>query len=284
MTQADARPAILMAAPNGARRTKADHRGLPVTVAETVAEAQRCRDAGAAMLHAHVRGADGAHVLDVGLYRELIAEMRRAAPDMLVQITSEAVGRYAPEEMAAVVRSVRPDYVSVALREMAPEPSMDGAAAGFYAWCAEAGVHVQHIFYAPEDFQIYKRLCLKPDGGVFRQAFLFVLGRYADGQIADPLELDPFLSALSAHGGGGEGPRAAPPWFVCAFGPAEHAAARRALAAGGHVRVGFENNLALASGAPAPNTAALIREAAEAASAFGRPVADPASAQRVLIG
>lgn len=45
---------LIMAAPNGARKTKADHPNLPITVDEVVAEARACREARAAMLHAHV--------------------------------------------------------------------------------------------------------------------------------------------------------------------------------------------------------------------------------------
>ena len=71
---------IIMVAPNGARKTQADHPALPVSIDETVDEAIRCQAAGATVLHAHVRGKQNEHVLDVGLYRELIAEMKQKAP------------------------------------------------------------------------------------------------------------------------------------------------------------------------------------------------------------
>lgn len=89
-------PAIVMVAPNGARRGKSDHPTLPITVEETVGEAARCFDVGATVLHAHGRDADGTHCLDAALYRDLIARMRDRVPDMLVQVTTEAVGRYNP--------------------------------------------------------------------------------------------------------------------------------------------------------------------------------------------
>lgn len=260
-------PAILMVAPNGARRTKADHPGLPLTVAETAAEAARAAGAGAAILHAHVRDAEGAHVLDAGLYRELVAEVARTAPGMLVQITTEAVGRYTPEDQAALVRAVRPAMVSVALREMAPDAEM-AHAARFYAWAAEAGVHVQHILYDRRDAD---RLdALLADGTVppALDCRLIVLGRYGE-RGADPADLDAF-----------ETPGA--PWFLCAFGAAEGAAVARALARGGHARVGFENNLLDRDGRPAASNAVLVAEAARAAHALGRPVASAADAARIL--
>ena len=91
---------LIMAAPNGARKTKADHPNLPVTIEETAREAKACYDEGAGMLHAHVRDDEGRHVLDSGRYRELLALMAEACPDMPCQITTEAVGIYSPQDQS----------------------------------------------------------------------------------------------------------------------------------------------------------------------------------------
>ena len=63
------------------------------------------------------------------------------------------------------------------------------------------------------------------------------------------------------------------PWSVCAFGATEHACVTAAAALGGHVRVGFENNLYLKDGRLAPDNAALVAQAADAARSLGRPLA-----------
>ena len=83
-----------MVAPNGARKTRQDHPALPVSIEETVDEAVLCHATGATILHGHVRGKQEQHLLDAGLYLELIAEMNKRAPGMIVQITTEAVGIY----------------------------------------------------------------------------------------------------------------------------------------------------------------------------------------------
>jgi 3-keto-5-aminohexanoate cleavage enzyme len=57
-------PLVVIVAPTGARRSKADHAGLPITPDEIAAEAARCCAAGATVLHLHVRDEDGAHTLD----------------------------------------------------------------------------------------------------------------------------------------------------------------------------------------------------------------------------
>lgn len=263
---------IVMAAPNGARRTKADHPSLPMTPAELAEEARRCRDAGAAVLHLHVRDRDGAHSLDTGLYRAALAEVRGAVGDSLVvQVTTEAVGRYTPDEQIAVVRALRPEAVSLALREIAPAADREPAARDLFAFMRDARIWAQVILYDPADIARFVALA---DAGLFavaRPSVLLVLGRYTVGQVSDPEDLTPMLEALAPI-------RESVSWSVCAFGAKENACMARAIAEGGHVRVGFENNLFLPDGQRAAMSADLVRLAAGAAAAAGRP---PLSADEV---
>lgn len=242
----------IMVAPNGARRTTADHPALPVTIPQTVATAKACFEAGAGGIHAHVRDAGQAHVLDAGLYAELVAELAREVPDMAVQITTEAVGRYTPEEQRALVRAVMPEMVSVALREMIPDADTSEAAR-FYQWAHEARIAVQHILYAPNEVSSLEELVA---AGVIPGddlQCLFVLGRYAKDQESDPLDLLPFLDTLKMS-------TLTADWAVCAFGRGETAALQAAFAAGGKARVGFENSLWNADGSLAADNAERVRE------------------------
>lgn len=242
----------IMVAPNGARLTRADHPALPVSVAQIVDCALECQAAGADGLHAHVRDADQHHVLDAGLYRELLDELARRAPGLYVQITTEAVGRYGAAEQRALVRAVRPRAVSVALREITTEPDAR-LTRGFFAFCQEAGVAVQHILYDPADVQ---RLgALVTDGTIAREglAVLLVLGRYAQGQVSAPADLEAPLAALRGLG-------LPVDWAVCAFGPQETDCLIRAAALGGKMRIGFENNRINSDGRIAPSNAARVQE------------------------
>ena len=72
------------------------------------------------------------------------------------------------------------------------------------------------------------------------------------------------------------------PWAVCAFGAQENACVTTAAAFGGHMRVGFENNLKLRDGAVAAGNAELVRQAVEGARALGRPLADAAEALSLI--
>jgi len=268
-------PLIVTAAPNGARLTKRDHPNLPLTVAETAAEAARCRAAGAAVLHAHVRDENGAHVLDPGLYRELIEAVREMCGDMLVQITSEAVGRFSPAEQAAAVFASRPEAASVALREMWSGEGSDeqGRARDFYARAKAEGIHIQHILYEAKDLARFADACARKIVPQGRRDALFVLGRYAASLEAEPGELDGFIGAdLSAVTG----------WTVCAFGRKGYDCLVRAIPLGGHVRVGLENNLHMRDGSIASDSAALVSEIADAAVAAGRGLASPQAAREIL--
>ena len=267
-------PLVLMVAPNGARRTKADHPALPMTAAELARTAAECRDAGAALLHLHVRDADGRHILDADAYRDAVAAVRGAVGDgMIVQITTEAVGLYDRHAQMAVTRAVRPEAVSLAVRELIPDAAAEADAAAFLAELYAAGTLVQYIVYSAEETA---RLADLSRRGVIPDAappVLFVLGRYGDATEGRPSDLCPFLTAWTEGGGA---------WAVCAFGPQEAACAGAAIAMGGHARVGFENNLRLPDGTPAAGNADLVTVVAGAAKAMGRPLADADTARRIL--
>lgn len=244
-------PAV-MVAPNGATRTPADHPALPITIAQIVACAVDCTKAGADGLHAHMRDTEGRHVLDAGLYAELLAELARHLPDLYVQITTEAVGRYSPAEQRALVERLRPAAVSVALREITAEPDM-AITRRFFAFCAEAGIAVQHILYDTDDIARFGALS---DQGVIPPGVpqvLHVLGRYASGQRSEPRDLLAPLAAQSRLA-------VTPDWAVCAFGPQESACLLAARRAGGKVRIGFENNLLRADGQLAESNAAQVAD------------------------
>lgn len=244
----------IMVAPNGARRGKDDHPALPVTIPEIVACAAECHAAGAGGIHAHVRDPGGRHVLDTGLYVELIAEMGRAVPGMAVQITTEAVGRYSPAEQRALVAAVRPRMVSVALREITAEEDAR-LTRDFFHDCAGAGIEVQHILYDADE--VDRLAALRADGTIPAGAvqILHVLGRYSAGQTSSPADLAEPLARQRATGLEAD-------WAVCAFGPAETECLVAAIARGGKARIGFENNLLNADGRTARSNAERVRELA----------------------
>lgn len=249
------RPTIIMAAPNGARKVKTDHPQLPVSIDETIAAAKSCYAEGASILHAHVRGDQDEHVLDVVRYKTLLAGLREQVPDMLVQVTTEAVGIYSPQQQYDVVFGVKPDFVSVGLREMLADDSATAhrLAKDFYHRAQAEQIYVQHILYDAHDITRMRtaiKTGIVPAGAPH---VLLVLGRYAADFQSDPSELAPLLE---------DGLPDIASWSICAFGYKEYEVMMAAVAAGGHCRVGFENNMHLKDGQLAGDNAALIRQLA----------------------
>jgi len=255
-------------APNGGRRTKLDHPALPMTPAELAHAAGECCEAGAAMIHVHVRDDDGAHLLDADAYRAASAAIQAAVGRRLVvQITSESLGVYPPAHQMAVVKAVRPEAVSLALRELVPEPASEPAFAHFLQWLKQARVIPQIILYtAGEALRLadMQRRGLIPWMDV---PVLYALGRYAVDQNSVPSDLLPFLAPDMPRFGH---------WMACAFGRHETACVTAAALLGGHIRVGFENNLWLPDGAAAASNADLVAAAAGAIgfTGLGRAAAD----------
>lgn len=244
------RRVAIAVAPNGGRRTRVDHPAIPLTPAELADTAARCLEAGAAMIHAHVRRPDGRHLLDADAYGAAIAAVRAAVGDRLViQITTEALDLYTPAEQIAVLKAVKPEAASLALRELVPDAAAEPAFADVLLWMKRENVLPQIILYEPTEAvrlaeMIRRGLVPWPDIPV-----LYVLGRYTVSQTSQPADLLPFLSP--------ETPRFSN-WSVCAFGRHETACVTAAALLGGHARVGFENNLFRPDGSRAMSNADLV--------------------------
>lgn len=271
-------PYVIMVAPNGARRTKLDHPALPITESEIVEAVAQSKDAGAHAAHVHVRDADGDHVLDAELYSSLIRALRaRCGQDFIIQITTEAIGRYSPQQQRALVDDVRPQAVSIALRELFADPNENATNRAFLHLAREQNIAIQWIVYSTEEIGTLASLI---DEGIVPSGpnpMLFVLGRYTRGQQCDPLDIIPYLRAREEHSA-----LQNENWSICAFGSAETACLTTALTLGGDVRVGFENSLWNPDGSQARCNAERVHDINYIANELGLPRATCAQARRVL--
>ena len=238
------------------RRRKTRRITRPADHPQELAEcAAACRDAGACMLHLHVRNAEGGHSLAPADYRPAIDAVRRAVGRSLVlQLTSEAVGIYAPAEQQAMVRELRPEAVSWRCARSCRTRLPSRRALSFSPGPIASEIVAQYILYGADDVERYSELRRRdviPEG---RHWVLFVLGRYTAGQRSSLADLLPMLAAWRAAGE----ITAGVPWSTCAFGPREIECSLGAAALGGHVRIGFENNLQLPDGRVARDNAELV--------------------------
>ncbi|MCQ1059801.1 3-keto-5-aminohexanoate cleavage protein [Photobacterium sp. DNB23_23_1] len=252
----------IIVAPNGARKTKADHPALPISHQEIIDEVIACRDAGAAMVHLHARDNSGKHSLEIEdnllLYHAL---KERVGSSIIVQLTTEAVGQYSPEQQMALINEVKPEAASFALSELIPDNSYLDKASTFFHTTAAQGCIAQYILYSPDDLARYFVLL---EQGILPQDnhhILLVLGRYDKHQTATPQDLSPFMQQrLFYHN---------KRWALCAFGKYEHLCLTGSMIMGGDIRVGFENNHVNHQGTLASSNAQQVAKLADTAKQLG---------------
>lgn len=289
--------AIIEAAINGGRSC-ATCPAVPITPDEIAAEARRCSDAGASVVHFHAQEADGGWLADPALYAAAIRAARRAAPDVLLSITSLRPAEVPVAAITALLATLaddsatRPDLVSInvghivawergeAGRRTVHYPNSYADIAALLAACRAGGI-VPGLGVMDLGF-LSNAVTLRDDGllpappwflleldtldyGAGRQVVPATLANY--DHLAAQLRAQFPGATYAAHGVEG----------------ATYPIVARALATGAHVRVGFEDATALPDGRPAASNADLVAWAVALAREAGRRPATPAEA-RVIIG
>ena len=192
---APGRESFVAVAPNGGRKTKADHPALPLSPDELARAAAECLDRGASMIHLHVRDAGGRHILDADAYPAAIARISEAVGDRLVvQITGESLGRYSSDEQKAVVLKAKPEAASLALREFAPDKADEAGFGEFLGRLKHLRMWPQIILYSADEAA---RLGAMRERGLIpfdSLAVLYVLGRFALLRSPAPSDILPYLA------------------------------------------------------------------------------------------
>lgn len=269
-------PYLITAAMVGAETTREQTPYLPISAEEIGAEAARCREAGAAMVHVHVRKPDGAPSQDTELFRAAIREIRKRS-DILVQTsTGGAVGMDVDERCGPLrLRGAdRPDMATLTTGSVNfgdevfsnPRPLVREIARRIRALgirpeieCFDAGM-------------VEEAEALAREGLVELPAhYDFVLG--VPGALgASERALDFLIASL---------PRGST-FTVAGVGRHQLPMAELAAQKGGNGRVGLEDNIYLAKGVLAQGSWELVAEAAKRARAAGREIATPAQARELL--
>ena len=242
-----------MVAPNGARPLKKDHPEVPITIPEIVKTGKSCFESGAGAIHFHIRDKQGEHILDPGLCKEALSELNKIVPKMHLQITTEAVGRYSPNQMRKLAYDVTPPGISIGIREMIPTRKLSTHDIDFYQKLEASGTKVQHICYEPEDVDLLSALLKEsklPKSGTW---CMFVIGHYS-GRLSVPENISKFISKLKKNDIDAD-------WAVCAFGKEETTCLETAIKLGGKIRVGFENSLLMPDGTIAPDNETKVKAA-----------------------
>ena len=264
-------PLIVTVAAVGAELTPEQTPHLPITPEQLGETAALCQAAGASMIHVHCRNDDGSNTADVGRFRDALAAIR-AKSDLIVQFTTGgAIGMTVAERAGPL--QLRPEMASltcgtVNFGEDVFENSFP-IMRGILAEILRYGVRPELEIFDAGHLSNAKRLAA--EGLPMCPAPVdFVLG-VPGGLDASVRNLVHLVDALP------EGCT----WSVAAIGRDQLSMATVAIAMGGHVRVGLEDNIYYSRGRLARNDE-LVGRVARIATELGRPVASPAEARELL--
>ena len=237
---------IIAVAPNGARKTKEDHENIPLTSLELAQSAKDCINAGASMIHLHVRNSDYSHSLSTELYKQAIDEINQH--NIFIQVTSESVDMYSAEEQFEMIHTLKPKAVSIGLREI---QGLDESTINtHFQRMKTSNTHPQIILYNEYDLNTYHHWLEKKVLPGKAYPVLFVIGKEtSQGSFTNNFFIKENIKTLRVSS-----------WMICAFGTNEFTAAKLAVNLGGHVRIGFENNSILDDGTDAIDNAALVKQ------------------------
>ena len=270
-----AQPVIISVAITGSVPRKKDNAALPVSPAEQIESTHAAFEAGATLVHIHVRNVDETPASDPALFQQVQEGVRQHCPGMIVQFSTGGRGR-SPGERAAALE-FRPDMASLSTGSVnfpsivyENQPPLVNELAGKMQ---QFGVKPEIEIFDLSHIHGAKRLV--DEGLMDRRAHLqYVLGV----KNAMPAERH-LLEILVA-----EGQRVFPDgtWTAAGIGRHQKEVCDWAIALGGHVRTGLEDNIRITKDRLAASNAELVALAAEAVLSLNRPVATPEQARALL--
>jgi len=258
----------------GAEVTKENNPAVPYTVEEIVREAKSAYDAGAALIHLHVRWDDGTPTQDKGRFQECVDAIRKVCPDVIIQpSTGGAVGMTDLERLQST--------------EITPTPEMATLDCGT---CNFGG---DEIFINTDNTinnfgDIMKERGIKPECEVFDKGMIdLALKAAKKGHIDYPMHFDFVLGVqmtatvrdLVFMAG------SVPPgstWTATGIGKTCWDIVAATIALGGHVRVGFEDNVYMSKGVLAKSNGEMVERVVQMAKLMNREVATPDEARQIL--
>lgn len=264
---------VITCACTGAETTKAHNPALPTTPDEIAAAAEECAAAGAAILHLHVRDDEGRPTQSVARFRQAIEAIRRKT-DIVVEITTGGAVGDSPEERLRPVVELEPEMAS-----------LDCGTVNFGDEYIVNDLPTMRAFAAE-----FRRLRVRPTLECFDLGHVHTAGVLVrEGLLEAPLHYGLVLNvpgavqysvdALSAM------VRALPPgadFTVMGVGRSSLPAQFGAVATGGWIRVGFEDNVYYSKGVLARSNAELVERAARIAAEAGLKPASPPEVRKSL--
>ena len=269
-------PCIICVAITGSLPRKENNPAVPISVEEQIASTHEAYEAGASIVHAHVRNADQTATSDPERFARLQDGIRKHCPDMIIQFSTG--GRSGAGRERGAMLSLRPDMASLSVGSnnfptrvyQNPPDLVDWLAAEMKANGVKPEIEAFDLSHIHKAAEMARNRQI--DGTPYVQ---FVMGV----KNAMPVDRDVFdYYVRTVHRLFG----ADAPWCAAGIGARQIIVNEWAVAAGGHARTGLEDNVRLDRSRLAPSNAALVQRAVALCQQYDRPVATCADARRIL--
>jgi uncharacterized protein (DUF849 family) len=268
-------PCIITVAITGSLPRKKDNPAVPISVAEQVESTQEAFEAGATLVHLHVRNDDESPTSQPERFAQVLEGIRKHCPGMITQVSTG--GRSGAGRERGGMLSLKPDMASLATGSVNFPTRVYDNAPDLVEWLADE----------------MKRYGVKPEVEAFDLSMIFsAVNLLRAGKIEAPLHIQFVMGVKNAMPVVREVlefyvktlERLAPgsTWTGAGIGRDQLTLARWSLELGGHCRTGLEDNVRLDRNTLAPSNAALVRQVADLLPEHGRRPATAAEARQLL--
>jgi 3-keto-5-aminohexanoate cleavage enzyme len=268
-------PAVISVAITGSLPQKANNPAVPITPEEQIESTHAAFEAGAALVHIHVRDDEGRPSSDPGRFARVQEGIRKHCPGMIVQFSTG--GRSGAGYERGGMLSLRPDMASLTVGSNNFPTRVYENPPDLVDWLAsQMQTHgVKPEVEAFDLSHIHQAAAMAADGRLTGPLYVqFVMG-VKNAMPADRDVFDYYIRTVN---------RLMPDAEWCAAGIGRHQIEVNewCVAAGGHTRTGLEDNLRLDRGTLAPSNAALVLRVVDLCGKYDRPVATVAEARQIL--
>jgi uncharacterized protein (DUF849 family) len=268
-------PCIISVAITGSLPRKKDNPAVPITVAEQIESTHAAFEAGATLVHLHVRNDDESPTSSPERFAQVLGGIRKHCPGIITQASTG--GRSGAGHERGGMLSLAPDMASLATGSVNfPNRVYDNSPELVHWLASEMKAYgVKPEVEAFDLSMIFKAAQMKEDGEIAGNLHVqFVMG-VKNAMPVDRTVFEFYVNTLKRLS-----PQAT--WTGAGIGRDQITLAGWSLDLGGHCRTGLEDNVRLDRDRLAPSNAALVEQVALLCKSRGRAVATPAQARQLL--
>jgi len=268
-------PCIISVAITGSLPRKKDNPAVPVTVTEQVEATQAAFEAGATLVHLHVRNDDETPTSAPERFQQVLEGIRKHAPGIITQVSTG--GRSGAGRERGGMLSLRPDMASLASGSVNFPTRVYDNPPDLIDWLAAEMLRydIKPEIEAFDLSMIFQAAALRESGRIKGPLHVqFVMG-IKNAMPVDRAVFDFYVATLK---------RLAPDatWTGAGIGRHQMTLVKWSLEQGGHCRTGLEDNVRLDRDTLAPSNAALVAQVAELCPQYDRHPASVDEARRLL--